>query len=218
LRFADRVDAGRRLAQLLATHDTIIGTDPARIVALGLPRGGVPVAYEVATALNARLDVIFVRKVGVPRQPELAMGAIGEDGVRVVNDDVVRLTRTTNEQFAAVEARERAELEKRAARVRAIHPRVPLDECVAVVIDDGIATGSTARAACAVARAHGSRRVVLAAPVAPPRTVDTMRDVADEVVIVETPSSFFAIGEFYRNFSATAEETVLDLLSRARSR
>jgi putative phosphoribosyl transferase len=215
VRFDDRVDAGRRLAARLQSVE-LIAASAGRLVVLGLPRGGVPVAFEVATAIDAPLDVILVRKVGVPAQPELAMGAIGEDGVRIVNDEVMRAARLTSEQFAAVEARERKELERRAARIRAAYPRVDLHGRIALVIDDGIATGSTARAACAVARAHGALPVVLAAPVAPVHTIHSMRPEADNVVVVDAPTTFFAIGEFYRDFSPTSDETVLELLRNAR--
>jgi putative phosphoribosyl transferase len=218
VRFADRVDAGRRLAAQLRADATVGALKTDELVALGLPRGGVPVAYEVATALDTQLDVIFVRKIGVPVRPELAMGAIGEDGVRIVNDDVMRAERVAPQQFAKVEARERRELQERAGRIRRTNSRIALENKVALVIDDGIATGATARAACAVARAHGARRVVLASPVAPARTSNTMRSETDAVVIVEAPLRFLAIGEFYDDFSATSEATVLDLLARARDR
>jgi putative phosphoribosyl transferase len=214
--FQDRVDAGRRLAARLRAEPTIDALPPDDLVVLGLPRGGVPVAYEVATALRAALDVILVRKLGVPTQPELAMGAIGEHGARVVNEQVVRAAHVTVEQFATVEARERAELERRAEQLRDARPHVPIAGRTALIVDDGIATGSTARAACEVARAQGAVRVVLAVPVAPPSAVHGMRDAADEVVVVDTPDRFFAIGEFYRDFSATSEATVLELLGRAR--
>jgi putative phosphoribosyl transferase len=209
VRFDDRVDAGRRLARVLEA-----ALDPAAdIVVLGLPRGGVPVAREVARVLGAPLDVILVRKLGLPAQPELAMGAIGEDGVRVVNDSVVAVGGVSETQFAAVEARERAELQRRATRLRAVREREPLDGRVAVIVDDGIATGSTARAAAQVARAHGAARVVVAAPVAPPPTVHELGGFADEVVVVESPERFFAIGEFYRDFSPTSEDEVVALLA-----
>src|ERR1035438_7976369 len=139
----------------------------AGTVVLGLPRGGIPVAYEIARALDAPLDVILVRKIGLPAQPELAMGAIGEDGVRVINDGVVDAEHVSDLQFAAVEERERAELGRRAERYRAGLPRVLLTGKTAIVVDDGIATGSTARAACQVARAHGAARGVLDGPGAP---------------------------------------------------
>jgi putative phosphoribosyl transferase len=207
--FTDRADAGRRLAAKLK-H---LQGQP--IVVLGLPRGGVPVAFEVARALDAPLDVIVVRKLGVPFQPELAMGAIGEDGVRIVNDRVKALAGITDQEFAAVEQRERIELERRARRFRGDRPRVALTDRTTIVVDDGIATGSTARAACQVARAQGATRVVLAVPVAPPTSIAELRRDADEVVAVETPHRFSAIGEWYADFSQTPDEQVVALLQLA---
>ena len=206
--FMDRVDAGRRLAERL---QHLRGQD---VVVLGLPRGGVPVAFEVAEALDAPLDVIVVRKLGVPFQPELGMGAIGEDGVRVVNHELVRLARVTDAELAEVERRERAELERRARRFRGDRPRVALTGKTALVVDDGIATGSTARAACQVARAEGASRVVLAVPVAPPGWTERLADAADELVCLETPEPFFAIGQWYADFSQTADEDVIGCLER----
>jgi putative phosphoribosyl transferase len=208
--FADRVDAGRKLATRLV-H---LRDEP--VVVLGLPRGGVPVAFEVATALGAPLDVIVVRKLGVPFRPELGMGAIGEDGVRIINDEVVRMLGVSERQVAEVESRERVELERRALRFRGDRPRVPLAGRTAVVVDDGIATGSTARAACQVARAHGAARVVLAVPVAPPGWTARFSGEADEFVCVDTPDPFFAIGQFYADFSQTSDEEVISCLRRAR--
>jgi putative phosphoribosyl transferase len=210
MHFTDRADAGRRLAAKLE-H---LRGQPA--VVLGLPRGGVPVAFEVARALGAPLDVIVVRKLGVPYQPELAMGAIGEDGVRVVNERVKTLAGVSDAAFAEVEARERVELERRARRFRGDRPRVPLAGLTAIVVDDGIATGSTARAACEVVRAQDATRVVLATPIAPPNTVTDLRDVADEIVCVETPAHFFAIGEWYTDFSQTSDAEVVALLGEGR--
>jgi len=207
--FRDRAEAGRRLGQAL---QDLRGGD---VVVLGLPRGGVPVAFEVARALGAPLDVIVVRKLGVPFQPELAMGAIGEDGVRIVNREVVRLARVTEAEFAAVEERERAELTKQARRFRHHRPREPLTGRTAVVVDDGIATGSTARAACHVAHAHGATRVVLAIPVAPPGSVTELGRDADEVVCLETPRRLLAVGEWYADFSQTSDEQVVHLLEQA---
>src|SRR5450631_1275985 len=152
MRFRDRCDAGRRLAARLSE----LPRDG--LVVLGLPRGGVPVGYEVARALGVPLDVILVRKLGVPFQPELAMGAIGEDGVRIVNDDVAQRLGVSASAFAAVEAREREELASRVRRFRGGRRRVSLVGRTALIVDDGIATGSTARAACQVARAHGAAR------------------------------------------------------------
>ncbi|MFS8584505.1 MAG: phosphoribosyltransferase family protein [Acidimicrobiia bacterium] len=209
MRFVDRADAGRRLAAQLS----YLRDEP--VVVLGLPRGGVPVAYEIATALGAPLDVVVVRKLGVPFQPELGMGAIGEDGARVVNPEVVRMAGVTERQIAEVEARERAELERRARRFRGDRPRVPLTGRTAVVVDDGIAPGSTARAACEVARAHGATRVVLAVPVAPPGWTDRLGDAADEYVCLATPEPFYAIGQFYEDFSQTPDHEVVALLERA---
>ena len=207
--FANRADAGRRLAaRLLDLRDK-------RVVVLGLPRGGVPVAFEVARALGAPLDVIIVRKLGVPFQPELAMGAIGEDGVRVINREVVRAAGVSAGELAAVEARERAELERRARRFRGGRPRQSLDGRVAVVVDDGIATGSTARAACQVARLQGAARVVLAVPVAPPRWQARIGAVADELVCLQTPARFSAIGQFYADFTQTTDDEVVACLQRA---
>jgi len=207
--FADRVDAGRRLAAALerfADEDMVV---------LGLPRGGVPVAFEVAETLHAPLDVLVVRKLGVPFQPELAMGAVGESGVEVLNDRVLADTQISEEEIAAVEQREREVVDRRVGRLRAGRPPVPLEGRTALVVDDGIATGSTARAACQVARAKGARRVVLAVPVGPPDLAGRLADSADEVVCLETPSDFFAIGEFYTDFAQTSDEQVTDLLARA---
>jgi len=210
--FADRADAGRRLARRLETLPR------ENLVVLGLPRGGVPIAFEVAEALHAPLDVIVVRKLGVPAQPELAMGAIGEGDVRVVNDDIVSRARVDADAFAAVEARERTELDRRAARFRGPHDRISLDGRTALIVDDGIATGSTVRAACEVARAHGAARVIVAAPIAPPGAITDLRDVADEVIVLESPEWFSAIGQFYRDFAQTTDAEVLRLLQQARSR
>ena len=207
--FADRADAGRRLAARL---QHLAGE---RVVVLGLPRGGVPVALEVARALGAPLDVIVVRKLGVPFQPELGMGAIGEDGVVVISQEMVRAAGVSAEELAGVGARERAEVERRAWRYRGGRPRQPLGGRVAVVVDDGIATGSTARAACRIARAHGAARVVLAVPVAPPGWQDRIGGDADELVCVQTPRDFLAIGQFYADFSQATDDEVVACLRRA---
>jgi putative phosphoribosyl transferase len=210
--FRNRREAGERLAARL---EPVRGENP---VVLALPRGGVPVAAEVARALHAPLDVMIVRKLGVPFQPELAMGAIGEGGARVLNDDVINVTKIKPGEIAEVEARERLEVDRRARRYRGDTPMVALAGRTAVIVDDGIATGSTARAALQVARAHGARRVVLAAPVAPAETVDGMASEADDVVVLETPSPFFAIGPWYEDFSQTTDEEVCRLLEENRAR
>ncbi len=210
--FANRTDAGRRLAARLARLPR------EHLVVLGLPRGGVPVASEVAAALDVPLDVILVRKLGVPYQPELAMGAIGEDGVRIINEEVVRRADVSVPEFEAVESRERLELARRAARFRGSRHRVALTGRTALVVDDGIATGSTVRAACEVARAHGATRVIVAAPVAPPGAVEHLRPAADEIVVLSSPPSFRAIGQFYDDFTQTSDAEVIRLLEQAETR
>ncbi|WP_249776751.1 phosphoribosyltransferase family protein [Leifsonia sp. C5G2] len=207
--YADRIEAGRELAdslQFLAVHDPVV---------LGLPRGGVPVADEVAKALHAPLDVIVVRKLGVPYQPELAMGAIGEGGVRVVDDDVVRMAGLTDADLAEVEHRERAELERRVRPFRGDRERVSLAGRTVIIVDDGIATGSTARAACRVARALGASRVVVAAPVGPAEAASRLIPDADDVVCLEEPVPYFAVGQAYRDFTQTTDDEVASVLARA---
>ncbi|MCQ4041225.1 phosphoribosyltransferase family protein [Streptantibioticus rubrisoli] len=210
--FYDRLDAGRRLAERLA-H--LRGTD---VAVLGLPRGGVPVAAQVAEALGAPLDVCVVRKLGAPFQPELAMGAIGEGGVRVINDEVVGLERISQEELAEVEERERAELARRAARYRGDRPRLDITGRTVIVIDDGIATGATARAACRIARAQGAKRVILAVPVAPPDRIVPLGQDVDELVCLETPHDFFGVGQFYADFSQTSDAEVMACLARSARR
>ena len=208
--FDDRVDAGRQLAQRL---DSFGGQ---HVVVLGLPRGGVPVAFEVAQALQAPLDVLVVRKLGVPFQPELAFGAIGEDGVRVLNDAVVRETHLDGDDMDTVERKQRIELRRRAERFRRGRDRISLTGRIALIVDDGIATGATAKAACQVARAHGASKVVLAVPIGPDDIVARFAGYADEVVCLETPAYFFAVGQGYRNFTQTSDDEVVALLDRAR--
>ena len=207
--FRNRRDAGRRLAARLGP---LRDDEP---VVVGLPRGGVPVAAEVAAALDAPLDVIVVRKLGVPFQPELGMGAVGEDGVRVLDAEIVRIAGVSPAEVAEVEDRERLEVERRARRFRGHRPAVGLAGRTVVVVDDGLATGSTARAAVEVARAHGARRVVLAVPVAPADTVRALGAVADEVVCLETPAGFSAVGQWYEDFTQTSDAEVERLLDAA---
>jgi len=207
--FADRTDAGRRLAVALRHLER---RDP---VVLGLPRGGVPVAYEVAQALGAPLDVIVVRKLGVPHHPELGFGAIGEGGVRVISDEIVRRAGVRGKDLVAVERAEEAELVRRAQAYREGRPRLSLKGRAVVVVDDGVATGATARAACQVVRAQGAAHVVLAVPVASPDVAARLGEDVDEVVCLSTPSFFSAVGEWYRDFSQTSDEEVVSLLARA---
>lgn len=207
--FRNRTAAGTALAARL---EHLRGDD---IVVLGLPRGGVPVAFAIAQALDAPLDVIIVRKIGVPGRPELAMGAIGENGVRVVNEDVACLSGVSATDFIRVEQRERAELQRRADQFRKATPRTDLVGRIAVIVDDGIATGSTARVACQVARALGAARVVLAVPVAAPDSVKALADDADEIVCVEQPTWLRSVGEWYDDFTQVDDQTVVELLERA---
>jgi putative phosphoribosyl transferase len=207
--FADRFDAGRQLAARLTQLHA------QDVVVLGLPRGGVPVASVVAQALDAPLDVIVVRKLGVPHQRELAMGAVGEGGVRVLNDDVLRMAGVNSEELATVEHRERAEVVARAQRFRGHRPPIPLAGRTAILVDDGIATGSTMLAACQVAYAHGARRVVVAVPVASREALKRLRQEADEVICLHTPPLFFSVGQWFQDFTQVRDAEVTDLLESA---
>jgi len=209
--FTDRSDAGWRLGEALESYR---GED---VVVLGLPRGGVPVAYQVACALGAPLDVIVVRKLGVPFQPEVAMGAIGEDGVRVLDSAMVARADVSEAEVAAVERREQEVLAARLRRYRRGRDRIDLRGRTAIVVDDGVATGSTARAACRIARLLGAVQVVLAVPVGPPDTLDGLPE-ADAVVAVEEPADFRAVGFHYDDFSPTSDDEVVVLLDRAARR
>ena len=206
--FHDRAEAGRLLGRRLK-H--LRGED---LVVLGLPRGGVPVAFEVARELGAPLDVIVVRKLGVPWHPELAMGAVGEGGALVLNRSLVERLGVSDREVLLAESRARAELEERVRRLRQGRDPLDLEGRAAVVVDDGIATGATAQVACEVARHLGARRVVMAAPVGPP---DVRPEVggADEVVLLETPEPFVAVGRHYRDFAPTTDEEVAALLAEA---
>lgn len=204
--FADRRTAGLRLGPEVARAELV---DP---VVLGLPRGGVPVAAAVARALGAPLDVIVVRKLGVPDQPELAMGAVGEDGALVLNPGVIRAAHVDDQELRAVERRERAELERRVEIFRTVRPREPLAGRAVVIVDDGIATGATIRAAIQVARACGATTVAVAIPVAPPDVVAELRDDADTVICLEQPDPFWSVGTWYRTFDAVSSAEVVDIL------
>ncbi|MBP2586822.1 putative phosphoribosyltransferase/putative alpha/beta-hydrolase family hydrolase [Streptomyces sp. PvR006] len=209
--FSDRTDAGRQLAARL---DHLKGDD---VVVLGLPRGGVPVAAEVADALDAPLDICLVRKLGVPQQPELAMGALGEGGVRVVNERVLHEAGVGARDLAAVEEREHLVLDQRTRRYRGSRPSVPLEGRTVLVVDDGLATGATALAACRVVRARGAARIVLAVPVAPRGWTARLGGEADETVSVYVPEAFSAIGQFYRDFTQTPDAEVVACLDRIRA-
>jgi predicted phosphoribosyltransferase len=207
--FADRGDAGRRLAEAL---DDFAGIHP---VVVGLPRGGVVVADHVARTLDAVLDVVVVRKLGVPAQPELAFGAIGEGGVCVLDDAVVRECRIDAGQREALKRREAAELARRVRLLRAGRPAVPVSGRTVLLVDDGVATGSVARAASTVLRARGAARVVVAVPVGPVGVRERLCPPADDVICLQTPDYFYAVGQFYRDFSQTTDREVVDLLRRS---
>jgi putative phosphoribosyl transferase len=212
-RFVDRSDAGHQLAAKLALLPVF-----ENAIVFGLPRGGVPVAYEVAVTLKLPLHVLVVRKLGVPFQPELAMGAIGEDDVVVLDDEVISTAHISPKEFAEVEARERIELGRRIKEFRGVDAPRSLVGRTAVVVDDGIATGSTSRAACRVVRARGASRVVLAVPVASAQTVENFRGEADEVVSLVVVEGSFSIGQWYKHFDQTPDEDVLECLNRASRR
>jgi len=208
-RFRDRIQAGLLLGQRLST----LGLEHPVIV--GLPRGGVPVAFEVARVLGAPLDILLVRKLGVPFHPELAFGAIGEDDVRVLNRDLVQRLGITDDEVVSVDKREREELARRVALYRDGRESVELLGRTVVVVDDGLATGATARAAIQVARSRGAGRVILAVPVAPPDTVEELSHYADDVISLLTPPSFQAVGEWYDRFDQTSDHEVTSLLREA---
>lgn len=208
--FRDRQDAGRQLAKRLDQY-----RDTSTVV-VGLPRGGVPVAAEVARYLNLPLDIIGVRKLGVPGQEELAMGAIGEGGVKVMNDALLGQLPVSADDIARVEREQQALLAERLARFRSGNPEVSLTGLTALIIDDGLATGASARVACQVARARGATRVVLAVPVAPVEEAAYFPE-ADEVVVVATPDPFFGVGMHYQLFDQTTDEEVVRLLRDSRA-
>jgi predicted phosphoribosyltransferase len=208
VRFADRIEAGRALAARLGSY---AGRED--VVVLGLPRGGVPVAAEVARELGAPLDVLLVRKLGVPGQPELAMGAIAEDGPPIVNDDVVQGYRLTPADLERAGARERQEIARQAALYRAGRPPAPVDGRIAIVVDDGLATGASMEAAVRALAGRGPARIVVGVPVAAAESVERLRGVAAEVVAAETPRPFYAVGAWYEDFSQTDDAEVIALLA-----
>lgn len=209
--FNDRIQAGQQLAEQLMSFKN------SKPVILGLPRGGVPVAAEVASALDAPLDIIVVRKLGLPGHSEYAMGAIGEGDVRYVDWKVVSEFGVSASELARVVEREQVELRRRAMRYRADRPRIDVGGRTVIIVDDGIATGSTVLAAVRVARALGAQSVVAATPVAPPDTVARLRRVADQVVVVETPTPFYAVGQAYLEFGQTDDDEVTRILGRSQT-
>jgi putative phosphoribosyl transferase len=208
--FRDRTDAGRQLAARLTRY-----ADRKDVLVLALPRGGVPVAYEVAKELKAPLDVFLVRKLGVPGYEELAMGAIASGGVRVVNEDIVNYLGIPDEVIDAIAAVELRELERRALAYRDDRPPPDVKGRIVILIDDGLATGSTMRAAAEALRKQGPARIVVAVPVSSPETCDEFRSEVDEIVCAVTPEPFRGVGLWYQDFSQTTDEEVRELLERA---
>ena len=209
-RFRNRRDAGRRLAAELRTY-----ANRSDVIVLALPRGGVPVGYEVATALDVPLDVFVVRKLGLPWHEELAMGALASGGVRILDDDLIRVARVSAEDIERVTAAEQIELERRERRYRGDRPFPDLTGKTVLLVDDGLATGSTMRAAVAALRQEVPRSIVVAVPVAAPATCDAFRDIADDIVCAVTPEPFRAVGLWYDDFSQTTDEEVHELLIQA---
>jgi predicted phosphoribosyltransferase len=208
--FRDRTDAGRQVAARLSRF-----ADRPGVVVLGLPRGGVPVAYEVARALHAPLDIFLVRKLGVPGHEELAMGAIASGGVRVLNEDVVQSLRIPPAAIDYVAAREQAELERRESSYRGGRPAPDVSGRVVILVDDGLATGSTMKAAVAALRQQNPARLVVAVPVAALPTCAELAGLVDEIVCAETPEPFYAVGTWYDDFAQTTDEELRRLLEQA---
>jgi predicted phosphoribosyltransferase len=211
--FPNRAEAGRLLAEKLENY-----VDRSDVVVLGLPRGGVPVAYEVAQRLGAPLDVFVVRKLGVPGFEELAAGAIASGGVRVLNEDVVRALPNADQLIESVTEKETVELERREQIYRDGRPAPELRDRVVILVDDGLATGATMRAAVAALRQRGVAKIVVAAPVGAPDTCRELEQEADETICAITPEFFQAVGQYYEDFSQTSDEEVRELVSRAAQR
>jgi putative phosphoribosyl transferase len=208
--FRDRIDAGRQLAAKLGAY-----ANRPDVLVLGLPRGGVPVAYEVARALSAPLDVFLVRKLGVPGHEELAMGAVATGGVRVLNRDAVEGLRIPDHVIDAVAAQEQQELERRERAYRDARPAPDVRGKTVLLVDDGLATGSTMYAAAAALRRLGPERIVVGVPVSSPETCEAFRDAVDEIVCAITPEPLYGVGLWYQDFSQTTDDEVRDLLARA---
>ena len=211
MRFANRGEAGAILGRAVAAHQ------PANPLVAALPRGGVPVGFEVAEALGCELDVLAVRKVGVPFHPELAMGAVAEGDVVIRNEEIIHAVGIDEETFDDRAESEKAELEARLARYREAAPAVDPEGRTVIVVDDGLATGSTAIAAIRVLRARDAQAVWLAVPVAPADAIPVMERVADRMIVVEHPRRFMAVGAWYRDFTPTPDADVVELLRRSRN-
>ena len=211
--FPNRAEAGRLLVEKLEKY-----ADRNDVIVLGLPRGGVPVAYEVAKSLRVPLDVFIVRKLGVPGFEELAAGAIASGGVRVLNEDVLRALPNADEIIESVTAKETAELERREKSYRDDRPAPELRDRVVILVDDGLATGATMHAAVKALRQRDVAKIVVAVPVGPPDTCREFEDEADETICASAPEFFQAVGQYYEDFSQTSDDEVRDLLARAAQR
>lgn len=208
--FKDRHDAGKQLANELVKFK---GQDD--VIVLGLPRGGVPVAFEVAKTLKLPLDVFIVRKLGVPGQPELAMGAIASGDIQVLNDSVVRRAGISDSQIEEVAKQEKEELMKREEAYRGARPDIELQDKIVLLVDDGLATGASMRAAISALREHNPEKIIVAVPTAPPDTCQEFEPKVDQIICLHTPTPFWGVGGSYQNFSQTTNEEVRDLLNRA---
>jgi putative phosphoribosyl transferase len=209
-RFRDRTEAGQRLATKLAAYANV-----PNLLVLGLPRGGVPVAYEIANALHASLDVWLVRKLGVPGQEELAMGAISLGGVMVLNQEIIQALNISQDVIHRVAKAEQQELERRDRVYRGDRPLPPVQNHIVILVDDGIATSSTLRAAIASLQRQHPQGIVVAAPVAPPSVCESLRNVVDDVVCLSMPEPLQSIGLWYKDFSQTTDEEVRALLKKS---
>jgi putative phosphoribosyl transferase len=210
LGFKDRIEAGRILAEALSEYK-----DKNPII-LAIPRGGVVVAYEVAKALNAPLDLIIPRKIGAPNQPELAIGAVTKDGTTVLNRDILQYLRVPDDYVKEEVGHQVDEIKRRMDRYLGDKPRLSVEGKVVIIIDDGVATGATIRAAIASIRKRKPALIVLAIPVGPPDTIEELRREADKVICLMTPEPFFAIGQFYESFEQTSDEEVIQILSKSK--
>ena len=204
-----RVEAGKKLSQAIktATKDAIV---------LAVPRGGVVVGFEVANSLDLPLDVIVTKKIGAPDNPELAVGAVAEDGTFILDEDILRQIYVPKEYIKEEVARQRQEIQRRLIRYRGNVPYPEIKDREVIVVDDGVATGSTLKAALRLVRSKGAKIVKVAIPVGPPETIRELKELADQVVVLITPEPFYAIGQFYEDFSQTSDEEVTELLRRSR--
>jgi putative phosphoribosyl transferase len=210
LPFKNRIEAGRLLAEELKSY-----ANRTDVLVLALPRGGLPVAFEVAQALGAPLDLMLVRKLGVPRQEELAMGAIAAGGTKVLNQDLVKSLNISDAALEAVISKEKRELERREHTYRGDRPVPEVGNRCVILIDDGLATGATMKAAVLALRQQQPAQIIIGVPVAPPDTAEELRKEADEIICLATPEPFYAIGTWYVDFSQTSDEEVRTLLARA---